>query len=59
MALNEKPKYLKQLSKILLKNRSLLGKPRSKNEHFKIAKESGFIQLKFLQGTNDLLNFRS
>ena len=31
------------------------GKPRSKNEHFKVLKKSGFMQLKFLQGTNDFV----
>ena len=31
------------------------GKPRSKNEHFKVLKKSGFVQLKFLQGTNDFV----
>ena len=31
------------------------GKPRSKNEHFKVLKKNGFMQLKFLQGTNDFV----
>tara|TARA_B100000424_G_scaffold195262_1_gene152686 strand:+ start:528 stop:1625 length:1098 start_codon:yes stop_codon:yes gene_type:complete len=31
------------------------GKPRSKNQHFKILKKSGFMQLKFLQGANDFV----
>ena len=31
------------------------GKPRSKNEHFKVLKKIGFIHLKFLKGTNDFV----
>lgn len=31
------------------------GKPRSKKEHFKMLRKSGFMQLKFLQGTNDFV----
>ena len=31
------------------------GKPRSKNEHFKMLNKSGFTHLKFLQGSNDFV----
>ena len=31
------------------------GKPRSKNEHFKMLNKSGFVRLKFLQGSNDFV----
>ncbi len=31
------------------------GKPRSKNDHFNVLKKSGFMQLKYLQGTNDFV----
>ena len=31
------------------------GKPRSKNDHFRVLKKSGFMHLRFLQGTNDFV----